>query len=503
MAIERPSNDELESILQNHSLKMDSEERAIFNSLIDSTLNAYDVVDALPDHLPEVKYPRDKGSMVSNIDNPYNAWYWKTDIKGSSDGPLAGKSVVFKDNIMIAGIPMMNGSSTLEGFIPECDASVVQQVLEAGGTVAGKANCEYFCTSGGSHTCANGPVENPRRKGYSAGGSSSGCGALVASGEIDMSVGTDHGGSCRIPASFCGVVGMKPTFGLVPCTGIMPIEATIDYVGPITKTVSDNALLLSVLAQVDGLDPMQRNAVKVKDYTRQIEIGCHGLKIGVLDEGFGHESSEQAVDASVRSAAEIFRELGAEVRDVSVPLHRDSTAIWTPIYLEGLVCSSLFNHGYGKNTEGLFLQSLIEKQGGWERQTEKFGPQTKLILMVGDYVHQKFKGRFYGKSQNIRRLLRQEYENIFSDYDLILMPTLPMVATPIPQDKKDYRGIVSRSLEMAVNTPAADLTGHPSISLPCGQKNGLPIGMMLTGRFFEEDTIYRAARAFEKYHATK
>ena len=184
---------------------------------------------------------------------------------------------------------------------------------------------------------------------------------------------------------------------------------------------------------------------------------------------------------------------------MSIPLHREATAIWTPIYLEGLVCSSLFDHGYGKNVDGLYSENLQKKHGNWENETQKFGPQTRLILMVGDYVRQKFKGHFYGKAQNIRRLLRQEYENLLSDYDLILMPTLPMVATPIPKDESNLSEIVGRSLEMAVNTPAADLTGHPSISLPCGYSKGLPVGMMLTGRFFEEETLYRTAYAFEEY----
>ena len=499
MAVERPSSEELENILKTHKLEISLEDRETYQSLIDATLSAYDVVDHLPNHLPEVKYPREMGEAVSSSDNPFNAWYWKSDIQGSKDGSLVGKSIVFKDNIMVAGIPMMNGSSTLEGFVPECDASVVTQVLDAGATVVGKANCEYFCTSGGSHTCANGPVENPLKKGYSAGGSSSGCGALIAAEEVDMAVGTDHGGSCRIPAAFCGVVGLKPTFGLVPCTGLMPIEATIDYIGPITKSVYDNAALLSILAQADGIDPMQPLGMITKDYTKDIKAGCTGLKVAVLREGFGHESSEPEVDSCVREGAEVLRGLGAKVEEVSIPLHREATAIWTPIYLEGLVCSSLFDHGYGKNVEGLYSENLQKKHGNWENETQKFGPQTRLILMVGDYVRQKFKGHFYGKAQNIRRLLRQKYENLLSDYDLILMPTLPMVATPIPKDESNLSEIVGRSLEMAVNTPAADLTGHPSISLPCGYSKGLPVGMMLTGRFFEEETLYRTAYAFEEY----
>ena len=160
-----------------------------------------------------------------------------------------------KDNICLAGVPMMNGASTLEGYVPDVDATVVQRILDAGGTIVGKSVCEYFCFSGGSHTSSSGPVHNPHRQGYSAGGSSSGSAALVAAGEVPMALGGDQGGSIRMPASFCGIYGMKPTHGLVPYTGIMPIELTIDHTGPMTATVEDNALLLEVLAGPDGLDP--------------------------------------------------------------------------------------------------------------------------------------------------------------------------------------------------------------------------------------------------------
>ena len=160
---------------------------------------------------------------------------------------------------MLAGVPMMNGAATMEGYIPDIDATVVHRILDAGGTIVGKAHCEYFCLSGGSHTSATGPVHNPHKMGYSAGGSSSGSAVLVALGEVDMALGGDQGGSIRMPASFCGIYGMKPTHGLVPYTGIMPIEIYVDHTGPMTANVADNALLLEVLAGPDGYDPRQYN----------------------------------------------------------------------------------------------------------------------------------------------------------------------------------------------------------------------------------------------------
>ena len=254
MTIKRPSTRQLQAIADSVHMELETEEASELRSLMDGNLSIYEFLDQFPDEIPKVIYPRSAGVQPEAEANPLNAWYWQTEIVGEAEGKLAGKRVAFKDNILVAGVPMMNGSSTLEGYIPDVDATVVNRVLEAGGVVAGKAHCEYFCTSGGSHTNAKGPVLNPHDVERTAGGSSSGCGALLASGAVDMAVGTDHGGSCRIPASFCGVVGLKPTFGLVPYTGAMPIDMTIDYIGPMTKNVRDNALLLEVLAGYDGTE---------------------------------------------------------------------------------------------------------------------------------------------------------------------------------------------------------------------------------------------------------
>src|SRR5262249_4727890 len=201
---------------------------------------------------------------------PRNAWYRRTSIRGAPDGPLAGKRVAVKDNVMVAGVPMMNGASTLEGFVPEFDATIVTRVLHAGGEILGKTHCEYFGLSGGSHPNATGPVHNPHKQGYSSGGSSSGSAVVVALGEADLAIGCDQGGSIRIPASFSGICGMKPTWGLVPYTGIMPIEIYVDHAGPMTATVADNARFLEVLAGDDGFDPRAKAPV-VHPYSRMLE----------------------------------------------------------------------------------------------------------------------------------------------------------------------------------------------------------------------------------------
>ncbi|MEM7469226.1 MAG: amidase, partial [Pseudomonadota bacterium] len=418
-------------------------------------------------------------------------------IEGASSGPLAGKRVVFKDNIMVAGVPMMNGSSTLEGYIPDVDATVVTRVLDAGGIVAGKGHSEYFCTSGGSHTNAKGPIRNPHDPTTTAGGSSSGNAALLAANDVDMAVGTDHGGSCRIPAAFCGVVGMKGTYGLVPYTGTMPIDMTIDYVGPMTKDVADNALLMEVLAGNDGIDPAQ-GEIHTNPYRDALGKDIKGLKIGVVREGFGHANSDPAVDECVWNAAKVFESHGAEVAQVSIPMHLVSAAIWTPMYVEGLVVSMMHDNGFGKNRTGGYVPSLMKYHASWRQQTEKFGPQTKLIMLLGEYMTQVYGGAYYAKAQNLRARLTAAYEEVFKEYDLLLMPTLPIVSSPIPEADAPAEEIVARALEMVPNTPAFDVTGHPSISIPCGTVRDLPVGLMLTGRLFDEMTVYRAAHYYEQ-----
>ena len=277
MGVKKPTTDEMVKICATLGMNMSVGEINSFIGQMEGAVAGYNALDAMPDELPPVKYPRLPGYLPSGTENQYNAWYRKTTIKGASSGKLQGKTVVLKDNVLLAGVPMMNGASSLEGYVPDIDATIVTRMLDAGATIVGKAHCEYFCFSGGSHTSALGPVVNPRKDGYSAGGSSSGSAALVAAGEVDMAIGGDQGGSIRIPSAYCGTYGMKATHGLVPYTGVMPIESTLDHTGPITSNVADNALLLEVLAGPDGLDPRQIN-ITTAAYTQALTGGVQGLQ---------------------------------------------------------------------------------------------------------------------------------------------------------------------------------------------------------------------------------
>lgn len=496
MSLRRPTPAQVRQLAAGLHMDLSDAEAAEYTALMEASFVSYDRVDALPDFVPEVRWPRTPGVRPPPAENLLNAWYVKTEIRGATRGPLAGRRVVLKDNIALAGVPMMNGASTLEGYVPEFDATVATRILDAGGTIVGKAHCEYFCLSGGSHTNATGPVHNPWRMGYIAGGSSSGCGALVGAGEVEMAIGGDQGGSVRMPSAFSGCYGMKPTHGLVPYTGAMPIEATIDHLGPITGNVADNALLLEVIAGPDGLDARQTQPV-VTPYVAALGLGVAGMTIGVVREGFAHPNSDRAVDAKVRAAAEQFTRLGAKVVDIDLPEHADGIAIWTPIALEGLQAQMMHGNGAGFNYRGFYSTSLLDRHAGWRERANEFSPSLKVSMFVGEWFLQHHRGRYYAKAQNQSRRLRLAYDAALARCDLLLMPTVPHTAHPIPAPGASISEIIERAFEMIANCAPFDATGHPAMSLPCGLVDGLPVGMMLIGKHWNEATIYRAAAAYE------
>lgn len=497
MAVQLPTPDQLRDAADEVGLSLTDADVGSFLSILRPSIQAYNLVDLMPDNLPRVRYPRTPGYRPDGEENRYNAWYIKTVVEGAPSGKLKGKRVVLKDNIMLAGVPMMNGAATLEGYMPDIDATVVERILDAGGTIIGKAQCEFFCLSGGSHTSALGPVHNPRRIGYSAGGSSSGSAALVAAGEADMALGGDQGGSIRMPASFCGIYGMKPTHGLVPYTGIMPIEIFVDHTGPMTNTVADNALLLEVLAGPDGYDPRQYN-VRVAGYTEALDRGVTGLRIGMVMEGFQQPNAEPDVNTKVRAAADRFRSLGAAVSEVSIPMHLLGPAIWTPIGTEGLTQTMMYGDGYGVSRPDLYVTSLMDFHRNWRTRANELSETTKAFTLLGTYIRRHYGSRYYGKAMNIVRRLTDAYDAALAEHDLLLMPTTPIKATKLPEPGATREEIVEKALNMISNTAPFDLTHHPAMAIPCGTSDGLPVSLMLIGRHFDEPTIYRAAHSFER-----
>ncbi|MEL6232844.1 MAG: amidase [Pseudomonadota bacterium] len=497
MAVQLPTEAQIESIAEDLGLTLSKEDVASFQGLMAGYVDAYNVVDGLPDPLPRTEYPRTPGYRPGPEENPLNGWYFKSEIKGAPEGKLAGKTFAAKDNVMVAGVPMMNGAATLEGYVPEIDATIVTRLLDAGADCLGKATCEYFCLSGGSHTSMPGPVHNPRKMGYSAGGSSSGSGALVVAGEVDMAIGGDQGGSIRMPAAYSGCVGMKGTHGLVPYTGVMPIEIYVDHTGPMTRTVADNALFLEVMAGPDGYDSRQIGCT-TDSYTEALDKGAKGLKIAVLKEGFDRPESEAGVDAKVRAAAKKLEALGAEVIEVSIPWHNLGGALWTPIGLEGLTQTMMLGDGYGTSRHDLYVTSLMDYHRGWRKRADELSETLKLTMMFGAYADKMYGKRYYGKAINLSHKLRAAYDAVLADCDMLLMPTLPMVATKLPEPGASREEICARAFEMLGNTSPFDITHHPAISVPCGLSDDLPVGLMLVGKLWGEKVLYQAAHAFEQ-----
>lgn len=452
-------------------------------------------LDALPDYVPVVTYPRTPGYQPGPEEDPLHAWYRKTEIAGRPDGPLAGRTVAVKDTVCIAGVAMMNGASYLDGYVPEVDATIVTRLLDAGATITGKTNCEYLCFSGESDTNATGPTHNPYRRGYSAGGSSSGSAAAVAGGEVDIAIGGDQGGSIRIPSAFCGAYGMKPTWGLVPYTGVFPVERTVDHVGPITATLADNALVLEILAGPDGLDPRQGEC-PVDCYREGLVEPVTGLRIGVLAEGFGLETSDPRVDSTVGGALELLRSRGADVLPVSVPLHTKGSAVWAAIILEGGLELMMLGNAAGTNAKGLYVDSLARRQASWRDNPEELPEPIRVSMIAGEVLRSAFGGRYYRKAQNLSRRLGAAYDRALEEVDVLALPTVPFTAGPLTSAVDSGDGARLQT-NQTLNTAPTNCTGHPALSVPCGLVDGLPVGLMFIGRKFAERTLYRAAAGLD------
>jgi amidase len=498
MALMPPTNKDLAEIADRYRLGLGPADIEQFREIIAGAVASYDAVERMyQESRPE---PPDRPYRWPDAaQNELGAWYVTTELRTAEDGPLAGRRVAIKDNIAVAGLPMMNGSATVEGFIPRRDATVVTRLLGAGATITGKAVCEDLCFSGGSHTSRTGPVLNPWNRSRSAGGSSSGSAALVAAGHADMALGGDQGGSVRIPSAYCGTVGHKPTHGLVPYTGAFPIENTLDHLGPITRTVHDAALMLGVLAGRDGLDPRQRAEHLPADFLTGLEAGATGLRIAVVAEGFGIPGlSQPGVDRCVRAAIRTLETAGASVREISLPWHRDGLHVWNVIATDGATSQMIDGNAYGMNAPGLYDPELI---GHYARGRREHGAQMseslKLTMLCGRYAIDRGDGRHYAMARNLALELAAAYDAALADADVLVLPTLPIVASPLPAADASREEKLARSLEMIANTAPFDVTGHPATSVPAGLSDGLPVGLMIVGRHLADGTCLRVARALE------
>jgi len=454
---------------------------------------------------PMVSSARKPGYRPSTDEDPLNAWMWKCRIEGVAGGLLAGKTVSYKDHIAVAGIPMSFGSFALEGFIPDFDATVVTRVLEEGGTIVGKNVMNGL--SGGFGTGGGigdyGRSLNPHNHDHVTGGSSAGSAAAVAAREVDISFGGDQGGSIRIPAAFSGIVGHKPTFGLLSHFGIgFGSDQSIDYTGPMTRTVEDAATALQATAGYDIYDPRPTRDVPASiDVLGQLDDGVSGLRIGVVDEGF--DDAEDDVRDLVMEAINVLGEAGAVVSTVSIPEHRTVGAAQAALTGEGAL--AIFKTGFfGAFTRTYYPASLIAAINKlWASQADVLTPRSKLSLIAAEMSRRNYHGRVYAKAQNVRATYIKAYDVELANVDVLVMPTCIMTApknhTPGSYLESVEDNLAGASSSGSRNTQPFNYTGHPALALPVGKSSdGLPVSMQFVGRFFDDPLLMRAAYCYQQ-----
>jgi len=494
--VQPPTPEEIREYAAKHYIDLSENEVADFATAIADTIEGYERLDELPDPKPGIEYTdRDPGYQPGPSEDPLNAFVRHCEVKGADSGLLDGYEVGLKDNVALAGIEMTCGSKLFEGYVPETDATIVTRMLDAGATITGKLNMEDMAFSGSGELSATGPVLNPHDPDYIAGGSSSGSIAAVVNGDVDVAIGGDQGGSVRIPASWSGGVGHKPTHSLVPYTGIAGLGQSFDHAGPLATNVAGCARVLEVIAGADSHDPRQ-GKVPTEPYTDTLKQDTD-VTVGVVEEGFGHEESERGVDSTVRDALDAFADAGATVESVSIPMHLDGMPIWNGITVEA-TAATVGAEGIGHYGNGYYDTQFMEAFGRARRAAaDDYLTTVKLTLVLGQYLADEYRGHYYGKAQNLSRKLSEEYDDALSEVDVLAMPTTPQTAYKHQADLSRLETI-ERALGMLTNTAPFDVTGHPALSIPAGEADGLPVGLMFVGERFDDATTLQAGHAFEQ-----
>ncbi|WP_449538669.1 Asp-tRNA(Asn)/Glu-tRNA(Gln) amidotransferase subunit GatA [Ferdinandcohnia sp. Marseille-Q9671] len=406
-------------------------------------------------------------------------------------GLLFGMPIGIKDNIVTKGLRTTAASKILENFDPIYDATVVQKLQNAETVTVGKLNMDEFAMGSSNENSGFKVTKNPWDTDRVPGGSSGGSAAAVAAGEVLFSLGSDTGGSIRQPASFCGVVGLKPTYGRVSRFGLIAFASSLDQIGPITRTVEDNAYLLQAISGVDPMDSTSAN-VDVPDFVSALTGDIKGLKIAVPKEYLGEGVTED-VRQSVLDALKVLEGLGATWEEVSLP--HSKYALATYYLLSSSEASANLSRfdgvRYGYRTDN--AENLLEMYK--QTRSEGFGDEVKRRIMLGTFaLSSGYYDAYYKKAQKVRTLIKKDFEDVFEKFDVIIGPTTPTPAFKIGENTKDPLTMYAND----ILTIPVNLAGVPGISVPCGFSNGLPLGLQIIGKHFDESTIYRVADAFEK-----
>ena len=409
---------------------------------------------------------------------------------GEDPGPLAGVPVALKDNLCTRGVPTTCSSRILAGWRPPYDATVVTRLAASGAVVVGKANLDEFAMGSSTEHSATGPTRNPRDPGRVPGGSSGGSAAAVAAGFAPLALGSDTGGSVRLPAAYCGVVGMKPTYGAVSRYGLIAFASSLDQIGPFGRTVADAAALLEVIG---GHDPMDSTSIDAPapSVTAALDDGVEGLRIGLVAELSG-EGTDPDVRRRVAAAAEALEAAGAKVEDVSVPA---TTLGLSAYYLIAPAEASSNLARYDGVRYGLRVDAATNGGMNVASRTAGFGAEVKRRIMLGTYaLSAGYYDAYYGKAQQVRTLIIRDFAAAYERFDLLLSPTAPTTAFPFGAKTADPLSMYLTD----VCTIPSNLAGDPAISVPYGTgDDGLPVGVQLLGPALSEPTLFRAAAVLE------
>jgi amidase len=497
-----PNRDQVAEYAARHHLTLTDPEAEQMVMAITASLEMYTRVEELDQPDVALRHPhRDPGHTPVTGEDPYNAFIRFCEVRGAEAGPLAGKTVGVKDCIAVAGVPMTNGGRRTPTVVPTEDAVVVERLLDAGATITGKTNLEDLALGLGEGS-AFGAARNPVNPAFATGGSSSGSGAAVAAGLVDLALGADEGGSVRIPAAWCGLVGMKATHGLVPSYGLTYMDHTLDHIGPMTRTVADNALMLEVIAGSDWRDPQWVRAEPTAgSYTAGAGQGIEGLRIGVITEALEASGCSPDVLDVFQSAQKQLVGLGAVISEVSIPLWTDSKSIGLGALGLGLYGMAI-SYGIGFSHLGRVDPTVT---AAWAAQTmlqaDDLPEMLKSTLLTTEHILSCYQGVPIAKAQNLRLELRRQTAAALSGVDIMMTPTVPTVAYQLLDHRAapgEMAERMSLSFGATTNTMPFDLTGNPALSIPCGTgANDLPVGLQLIGPHFSEELVYRVGFAFE------
>ena len=473
---------------------LDATAKSIRNDIVAGRLSAADVCRAALDRISSVNASLNAFNLVDadralghaqDIDRRRAA--------GDTLGPLAGVPIALKDNLDVRGMPTTASSKILEHFVPPYDATVVRRLEGAGAVIIGKTNCDEFAMGSSTENSAFGPVRNPWALDRIPGGSSGGSAAAVAARCVPLALGSDTGGSIRQPASCCGVVGLKPSYGRVSRYGLLAFASSLDQIGPFARSVADAALVLSVLAGVDPCDATTANE-PVADFSAALTGSVKDLRIGV-PRAFVTDGVDDQVRRAFDEALDTLRGSGATLVDIDLPHAKYAV----PVYY--LVCTAEASsnlarydgvkYGYRSGKGKHSLKEMYSRT-----RDEGFRPEVKRRIMLGTYVLSAgYYDAFYLKALQVRTLLRRDYDQAFERVDVVAMPTSPTPAFRLGEKTDDPLQMYLAD----VFTVSANLAGLPGISVPCGfSSEGLPIGFQLMGRMFDEATLLRVADAYER-----